>query len=108
MEEDVRAHGCPSRGDQRDEPGRASHPKLLAREALVTYQHLVTGSGRVVGAPVRQLHMPGGVRIPAHLLGQHADRVLRGRLGLDDDSLKRLRRAGVIGGGRRVGPSEVT
>jgi hypothetical protein len=37
------------------------------------------------------------VRAPAPLLGEHTDLVLRERLGLGDDDIARLRRAGAIG-----------
>ena len=41
---------------------------------------------------------PGAVRTPAPLLGQHTSQVLSERLGMKDEEIARLRRAGVIGG----------
>jgi len=79
-----------------------SHPQVHARESLVTCEHPVAGTVRVVGPPVRLSETPGRVKTPAPLLGQHTDEVLRSRLGLDEESLARLRRDGVIGGGRPV------
>jgi crotonobetainyl-CoA:carnitine CoA-transferase CaiB-like acyl-CoA transferase len=43
---------------------------------------------------------PGSVRMPAPLLGQHTDAVLRNRLGLSDAEIGGLRRAGAIGAAR--------
>jgi crotonobetainyl-CoA:carnitine CoA-transferase CaiB-like acyl-CoA transferase len=73
------------------------HPQVTARGMLVECEHPVAGTVRMVGAPVRLSETPGAVRTPAPLLGQHTDEVLRERLGLGDDEIERLRRAGAIG-----------
>jgi crotonobetainyl-CoA:carnitine CoA-transferase CaiB-like acyl-CoA transferase len=51
----------------------------------------------MVGPPARLSETPGAVRLPAPLLGEHTDAVLKTRLGLTDDELARLRRDRVIG-----------
>jgi crotonobetainyl-CoA:carnitine CoA-transferase CaiB-like acyl-CoA transferase len=73
------------------------HPQVVAREVLVDCEHPVAGTLRMLGPAVRLSDTPGSVRHAAPLLGQHTDEVLRERLGLADEELDRLRRAGAIG-----------
>jgi crotonobetainyl-CoA:carnitine CoA-transferase CaiB-like acyl-CoA transferase len=73
------------------------HPQVVARGALVECDHPVAGKVRVVGPPARFSETPADVRMPAPLLGQHTDQVLRERLALDDREISRLRSAGAIG-----------
>lgn len=73
------------------------HPQVEARGMLVEHEHPVAGKVRMVGVPVRLSETPGAIRTPAPLLGQHTDEVLRDCLGLDDEEIERLRRAGAIG-----------
>jgi crotonobetainyl-CoA:carnitine CoA-transferase CaiB-like acyl-CoA transferase len=73
------------------------HPQVVARGALVECDHPVAGKVRVVGPPARFSETPADVRMPAPLLGQHTDEVLRERLALDDREISRLRSAGAIG-----------
>jgi crotonobetainyl-CoA:carnitine CoA-transferase CaiB-like acyl-CoA transferase len=73
------------------------HPQVAARGTLVECEHPVAGRIRMVGPVVRMSDTPGAVRLPAPLLGQHTDEVLRSRLGISEDELARLREARVIG-----------
>src|SRR5262245_37260149 len=73
------------------------HPQVVARGALVECDHPVAGKVRVVGPPARLSETPADVRMPAPLLGQHTDAVLRERLALDDREISRLRGIGAIG-----------
>ena len=73
------------------------HPQVVARGALVECKHPVAGKVRVVGPPARLSETPADVRLPAPLLGEHTDRVLRERLRLDDGEISRLRKVGAIG-----------
>ena len=73
------------------------HPQVVARGALVECDHPVAGKVRVVGAPARLSETPADVRMPAPLLGEHTDAVLRERLALDDREISRLRGIGAIG-----------
>jgi crotonobetainyl-CoA:carnitine CoA-transferase CaiB-like acyl-CoA transferase len=73
------------------------HPQVLARGALVDCEHPVAGKVRVVGPPARLSETPADVRLPAPLLGEHTDQVLRERLRLDDGEIARLRSVGAIG-----------
>ena len=73
------------------------HPQVVARGTLVDCEHPVAGKVRVVGPPARLSETPADVRLPAPLLGQHTDLVLRERLQLDDREIARLRSVGAIG-----------
>jgi crotonobetainyl-CoA:carnitine CoA-transferase CaiB-like acyl-CoA transferase len=73
------------------------HPQVTARGALVDSRHPVAGTIQVVGPPVRMSETPGSVRMPAPLLGEHTDEILRERLALSDAEIARLREVGVLG-----------
>jgi crotonobetainyl-CoA:carnitine CoA-transferase CaiB-like acyl-CoA transferase len=73
------------------------HPQVAARGALVDCPHPVAGTIQVVAPPVRMSETPGSVRMPAPLLGEHTDEVLRERLGLSESEIAILRRSGAIG-----------
>jgi len=73
------------------------HPQVTSRGALVDCAHPVAGMIQVVGPPVRMSETPGSVRMPAPLLGEHTDEILRERLGLSDEAIERLRAAGALG-----------
>ncbi len=73
------------------------HPQVIARGALVETDHPRAGKVKMVGVPVRLSETPGAVRTPAPTLGEHTDEVLRGVLGLSDETIAALREAGAIG-----------
>ena len=73
-----------------------AHPQVVARGALVKSTHPVAGTINMTGPPVRMSETPGSVRLPAPLLGEHTDQVLRERLALSDEEIARLRRDGAI------------
>jgi crotonobetainyl-CoA:carnitine CoA-transferase CaiB-like acyl-CoA transferase len=73
------------------------HPQVVARGAFVDCEHPVAGKVRVVGPPARLSDTPADVRLPAPLLGEHTDEVLRARLGLNDREISRLRSVAAIG-----------
>jgi len=73
------------------------HPHLEARGFFVTHEHPSSGT---VGYPSFPMRFSGHylpVRLPAPMLGQHNDEVLREKLGLSDDELAKLRSDRVIG-----------
>jgi crotonobetainyl-CoA:carnitine CoA-transferase CaiB-like acyl-CoA transferase len=73
------------------------HPQVRARGVLVECDHPIAGRVKVVGPAARLSETPAAVRIAAPLLGEHTEEVLRGRLGLQDLEIARLRRLGAIG-----------
>ncbi|HZP35020.1 MAG TPA: CoA transferase [Methylomirabilota bacterium] len=73
------------------------HPQVVARGALVETDHPRAGKVKMVGVPVRLSETPGAVRTPAPTLGEHTEEVLRGVLGLSDETIAALREAGAIG-----------
>ena len=73
------------------------HPQVRERELIIDHEHPVAGKVKMVGVPLKLSETPGAVRMPAPLLGQHTDEVLREILTLDDAEITALRRAGVIG-----------
>jgi crotonobetainyl-CoA:carnitine CoA-transferase CaiB-like acyl-CoA transferase len=74
----------------------AEHEHLAARSYMVDIDHPVLGTVKTLGAPFKLPASPGGPARPAPLLGEHTDEVLRERLALDDATLTKLRRDGVI------------
>ncbi|HEY2152249.1 MAG TPA: CoA transferase [Vicinamibacterales bacterium] len=73
-----------------------AHPQVKARGVLVDCAHPVAGTVKMVGPPVRLSETPGRVSAPAPLLGQHTAVVLSERLGMTEQAIDELRRAGVI------------
>lgn len=70
-------------------------PHTIERQMLEHYEHPVAGTVNVLGIPVKMSGTPGGVRLPAPLLGEHSASVY-GELGLDESELDALRAKGVI------------
>lgn len=75
----------------------AAHPQANARGVFAECEHRVAGKTKVVSPYFRMSQTPGSVRSAAPLLGQHTDEVLRDELGLDEEEISALRRAGAIG-----------
>jgi crotonobetainyl-CoA:carnitine CoA-transferase CaiB-like acyl-CoA transferase len=73
-----------------------AHPQVAARGSLVECEHPVAGRTRMVGPPVRMSETPGAVRMPAPLLGEHTEAVLKARLHVTDEEIAHLRRERVI------------
>lgn len=89
------AYGVPAAPIQ-DARGIVSCPHIRARDMLVEFEHPHAGRVTVVGNPIK---MSGSPRIPVRrppLLGEHTDAVLGEWLGLGDDAIAQLRRAGAL------------
>lgn len=78
------------------------HPQVRERDMIVDHEHPIAGKIRMVGVPLKLSETPGAVRLPAPILGQHTDDVLREILGLGDAEIAALHRAGAIGVARRA------
>ena len=70
-------------------------PQIVENEIIVRVQHPEAGRTRLMGPPVRLSEMPGEIRTPAPLLGQHTDEVLR-ELGYDAQEIDVLRAHEVV------------
>ena len=73
------------------------HPQVQARGMILESEYPVAGKVKIVGVRVRLSEIPGSVREPASLLGQHTDEVLHEYLGMNDAEISALRHEGVIG-----------
>ncbi|WP_270889628.1 CaiB/BaiF CoA transferase family protein [Pedococcus sp. 5OH_020] len=74
-----------------------SDPQVVARGAIVDYQHPVAGVFRGVGAPWRLASDPADrqARIPAPVRGEHGREILR-EIGLQDEGIDELAEENVI------------
>jgi len=73
-----------------------THPQLLANGLVVEGTHPHAGPMRQARHAARFDATPAALRLPAPLLGEHTEDVLR-ELGIDEDALAALRRDGILG-----------
>ena len=66
------------------------------RQMFPTIDHPAAGMHRVTGTPVKLSRTPGNPAQPAPFLGQHTGDALSELLGMDDQAIETLARAGVI------------
>ena len=59
-------------------------------------EHPTCGPMKLVNTPVKYSYSKPSIRTPPPLLGQHTDEVLRGIVGMDDDTIKSLKIEGVV------------
>jgi crotonobetainyl-CoA:carnitine CoA-transferase CaiB-like acyl-CoA transferase len=74
----------------------AEDEQCQARDMLPEVEHSTAGRIRVTGAPVKLSGSSSAVRTAAPRLGQDSDAVLSAILGIGEQELEHLRRAGVI------------
>jgi len=80
------------------DPREASrHPQLAARHFFEEVAHPVVGAVRLPGLPFRYASVERWIRRPPPTLGEHSRALLQELLGLDEDELAALEKAGVIG-----------
>jgi CoA:oxalate CoA-transferase len=73
----------------------SEHPQTKAREMLVEVDHPIIGKMRIQGVPIKLHNTPGSVDMPAPLLGQHNEEILK-KLGYSKESISQLKDKGVI------------
>ncbi|MDR3348480.1 MAG: CoA transferase [Acidaminococcales bacterium] len=62
-------------------------PQIIARDMIVEVKHPVAGSLKMAGVPLKMSKSPGSVRMPAPLLGQHTNELLREMFGWDEKTV---------------------
>ena len=87
--------GIPS-GPINDVADVINDPHVNDRGMIVEMIHDVVGSLKMAGSPINLSEDPVELDRPAPLLGQHTDEVLGELLGMSDDELARLRKAGTV------------
>ena len=93
-----RRHGVPA-GKVQSMADVAENPFTWERGMLAELEHPVSGKLKLLGSPFKSSRSPGVLEVPAPVLGQHSEEVLRDLLGYDDDKIAQLAEEGVIGGG---------
>jgi crotonobetainyl-CoA:carnitine CoA-transferase CaiB-like acyl-CoA transferase len=91
----LKAEGVPC-GAVRSIADVTGDPQILARGMVETVMHPTAGAQRVLGIPVKLSDTPGHIHSAPPLLGQHTASVLTGDLGLSEDDVDALARAGVV------------
>jgi formyl-CoA transferase len=76
-------------------PDMLADPHFQAREAIVEVPHPVFGSLKMQNVAPRLSGTPGAVRHAGPDLGEHTDEVLRGLLGLSEDTVADWRARGI-------------
>ena len=71
-------------------------PQIAAREMMVEVEHPTLGALKLPGIPVKLGTTPGSIRKAPPLVGEDTDAVYREVLGMDDDTITRLRADGAI------------
>ncbi len=89
-------HGIPF-GATNDLSEVIKHPQVKARGTLVDVKHPRAGDVKIVGVPMRLSKTPGSIRRHSPAIGEHNDEVLKEMLGLSQERIDGLRKAGVFG-----------
>lgn len=71
-------------------------PQSIARDMVIEMAHPTAGALKTLGFPVKLGATPLAVSAPPPLLGEHSESVLRDELGLDADTIAKLKADGVI------------
>lgn len=67
-----------------------------AREMYMPHSHPVVGDMTIIGNPIKMYDTKPTVRMPAPLLGQHTEELLKEVLGLDDAEIRALAENGAV------------
>ncbi|GAB4368713.1 MAG: CoA transferase [Kiloniellaceae bacterium] len=79
-------------------------PQARAREMIVATDHPVAGRVETLGLPVKFSATPGGVTLPAPLLGQHS-RAILAEIGFSAGEIERMVAEGAVIAGESPAPS---
>ena len=71
-------------------------PQAIARGLTVTMQHAAAGEMHLPASPLRLSRTPPEYRTAPPLLGEHNEEVLTNLLGLRQDEVEKLRKAGIV------------
>ncbi len=71
-------------------------PQVRHRGMRVTAPHPAAGEVSMVANPIKFSATPITHEVPPPLLGEHTDAVLRGVLGMKDEEISALRKAGAV------------
>ena len=71
-------------------------PQTTARDMITSAEHATIGELKMLGTPYKLNGTPTSVRRAPPTLGQHADEILKGELGLDDAKIAALKRDKVV------------
>ncbi len=93
--EKLKAAGVPC-GKINTVAGALADPHTEARKMVETVEHPTIGALKMLGIPFKFSDTECSVRMPPPLLGQHTDEVLEKELGLDAQSIAKLRSEKVI------------
>lgn len=72
------------------------NPQVQAREMIIDVEHPVAGKVTVPGIPIKLSATPGAIRLPAPVLGQSTDEILRDLLGYNEERIAALKAKGAI------------
>jgi crotonobetainyl-CoA:carnitine CoA-transferase CaiB-like acyl-CoA transferase len=94
--ESLQAAGIPA-GAILDLSQLLAHPQLAARKMLVSADHPLLGSIRMVGCPIKTALIDEVAdSLPPPMLGEHTNEILTKVLGIDPSDVQRLAAAGAI------------
>lgn len=73
-----------------------NHPQVLARDMIVEVEHPIGGALKMAGIPIKMDKTQGKIRMPAPLLGQHTEEILKEVLGLSEDEIMELKQQDIF------------
>ena len=74
-----------------------ANPQVESRKMRLSVDHPTLGALPLTGNPIKLSEAGERNHLPPPMLGEHTESVLRERLGVDDETLRRLRESGVFG-----------
>ncbi|MBF8984212.1 CoA transferase [Lutibacter sp. B2] len=72
------------------------NPQVIARDMIVEMKHPVAGTLKIPGIPIKLSATPGDIRMPAPILGEHTDEILKELLSYDDANISKLREENIF------------